>query len=172
MSMVEAKWRGLAIAAPGMDEGWVGGDEVFELVEHAETGRGMGGDFCAAGDEMIGEIGLAAVEDAEAAGPPVGAGVGVGARRRGGRRSCRCCGGRRLRGGRWRLEGAVGDGVVEAGLEIGVVLEDAADGGGIIGEDSGGELAQGVGHGRILVGGGLCRWEDKETRRHDPLRGR
>ena len=69
----------LAIAAAGVDELGVGGEELADAVDHAEAGCGVDIEDGAAGDEIVGEVGGGGVEHAEAAGPPARACVDVGA---------------------------------------------------------------------------------------------
>ena len=72
--------RRLAVAAPRMDHGRIGGDERVETIDQAEPRGGVRGHLRAALDQGAGDRRRRLVEDAEAARPPVRADVDVGAR--------------------------------------------------------------------------------------------
>src|SRR5438128_1303387 len=67
--------RMFAVAAPGRYERRIGGDERAELIDPAEAGGLMDANRRAAADRVFGEGVIDAIEEAEAAGPPLAFGV-------------------------------------------------------------------------------------------------
>ena len=70
--------RGLSIAATRMHQLRIGGNKSVQPLEHPEPSRRVCVNRCAALDEEGCKRRLAAIEDAEAARPPIAAGVDVG----------------------------------------------------------------------------------------------
>src|SRR6185369_15377660 len=71
--------RRLAVATAGVHDLRIGRDEGLQSVQHAESRCSVCVYSGAALDEECGELRIAAIEHAEAAGPPVAASVDVGA---------------------------------------------------------------------------------------------
>src|SRR5947199_8696598 len=72
----EVEWR-LPITAAGMDKLRIGGNQFLELFEHAQSRCRMHSDDGAALDGICGQFRLSAIEQPEAAGPPLAAGIDV-----------------------------------------------------------------------------------------------
>jgi hypothetical protein len=135
--------RRLAIAPPGMHHRWVGGYEFAEAVQHAEAGGGVR----VHGGAALNQVGLEAggvVENAETAGPPMAAGVNIGAVRKQDvdQVAVAHTQGLQQRGG---SEGTVGQRVIEAGLQIGKFGEKTVGRGGIAGAHGIGQQSESVG---------------------------
>src|SRR4051812_6060849 len=77
--VARAMKRMFAVAAAGRDERWICGDEGAELIHPTKTGGLMDANVRAATDGVFGEVVVGAIEEAEAAGPPLAFGVDVGA---------------------------------------------------------------------------------------------
>ncbi len=72
--------RELAVAAASMDELRIGSEEFADAFDHAKSSSGVNVEGGAARDQVVSELGRCGIENAETAGPPLGACVDVGAR--------------------------------------------------------------------------------------------